>query len=89
MFSSAKFLSPSVTVGLPAPGPVEAELAGVLLELELLVDFELLPHAASTKPASTAASTVPARTTPLSLFVLLSSIRRLLVVHFVNGKGKL
>src|SRR5437016_10713866 len=45
MFSSEKFLSPSVTAGLPAPGPLAAA-AGVLAELELDLDL-LLPQAAS------------------------------------------
>src|SRR5258707_8634257 len=85
MFDSAKFLLPSVTDGLPAPGPLE-ELAGALLEPELLVVLELLPHATSTAPASIVTSTVTARVrTPLNLVDLLPSIRRLLlVVHHVN-----
>src|SRR5947209_5461260 len=48
MNSSVKFLSPIVTGGLPAPGPLEAagvlDVAAGVLELELF--FEL-PHAAS------------------------------------------
>src|SRR5258708_30311564 len=85
MFDSAKFLLPSVTDGLPAPGPLD-ELAGALLEPELLVVLELLPHATSTAPASIVTSTVTTRVrTPLNLVDLLPSIRRLLlVVHHVN-----
>src|SRR5205085_5842287 len=84
MFSSAKFLSPRVTAGLPAPGPLAAELvvvAAVLVD-EVLVDFELLPHAASNTPA--AASAVSAATAragaALNLVEPLSCIRCLLVV---------
>src|ERR1700680_459013 len=50
MFSSEKFLSPIVTGGLPAPGPLAAGalvLAEVLAELEVDEDFLLLPQAAS------------------------------------------
>src|SRR5947209_14628907 len=84
MFSSAKFLSPRVTAGLPARGPLAAELvvvAAVLVD-EVLVDFELLPHAASNTPA--AASAVSAATAragaALNLVEPLSCIRCLLVV---------
>src|SRR5277367_1799944 len=89
MFSSAKFLSPRVTVGFPAPGPVDAAVVAALLAVVLLLDFELLPHATSTVPASTTASTASARArTLLDLIDLLPSIRRLLVAHFVNRKTK-
>src|SRR4029077_21115914 len=61
MFSSEKFLSPSVTAGLPTPGPLAAG-AGVLAELELDLDL-LLPHAASAmlKAATSRTDRVPAR----------------------------
>src|SRR5947209_20598725 len=56
MYSSAKFLSPRVTGGLPTPGPLVAAVA-LLAELaellELLELFEELPHAA--RPAVTIA----------------------------------
>src|ERR1700730_15048349 len=51
MFSSAKFLSPIVTAGLPTPGPLAAGagvLAWVLAELELDEDL-LLPQAVSAR----------------------------------------
>src|SRR5438045_6540932 len=62
MFSSEKFLSPSVTAGLPTPGPLAAG-AGVLAELELDDDFLLLPHAASPmlNATSSTAHRAPAR----------------------------
>jgi len=48
MFSSAKFLSPIVTAGLPAPGPPAGVVEADVVALELLEDEELLlPHAAS------------------------------------------
>src|SRR5579884_2828163 len=48
MNSSLKFLSPSVTGGLPAPGLLdEAELVEVLLELWVLELFDELPQAAT------------------------------------------
>jgi hypothetical protein len=53
-------LSPIVTAGLPAPGPLPAALE--LLDedvLELLDDELLLPHAASPAPSATAASSAP------------------------------
>ena len=64
---------------MDAPGPVAAVVLGVeVLAVELLLDFELLPHAASSAPASTVAITVTARVrTPLNLVDLLPSIRRL------------
>jgi hypothetical protein len=51
MSSSAKFLSPIVTAGLPAPGPVAA---GAGAAVELLDDdvLLLLPHAANPVPTS-------------------------------------
>ena len=54
MFSSAKFLSPIVTAGLPTPGPLAAGVAAgvlALVALELLDDV-LLPQAA--RPTSSA-----------------------------------
>src|SRR5437879_11385704 len=85
MFSSAEFLSPRVTAGLPAPCPLAAELVVVVpaaLVDELVVDFELLPHAASNTPA--AASAVSAATARAraawNLIEPLSCIRCLLVV---------
>src|ERR1700722_6800253 len=55
MFSSAKFLSPIVTAGLPTPGPLDAAgvpvalvvAAGVLAVVLDVLD-ELLPHAVNT-----------------------------------------
>src|SRR5579875_4229055 len=63
MFSSAKFLSPIVTAGLPTPGPLLAGFAAVLEVLELVVlepvdDDLLLPHAASATPSASSASAV-------------------------------
>src|SRR2546422_6749988 len=61
MFCSEKFLSPTVTAGLPTPGPLAAA-AGVLAELELDDDL-LLPQAASAmlSAATSRADTAPAR----------------------------
>jgi hypothetical protein len=56
MFSSAKFLSPIVTAGLPAPGPPDAALELVLLVVVLVLEDLLLPHAASTMLSATTTS---------------------------------
>ncbi len=55
MFCSAKFLSPMVTGGLPAPGPPLDEAAVVPPVLELVVLPLELPHAASTRLSANAA----------------------------------
>ena len=84
-FSSAKFLSPRVTAGLPAPGPVADDAGVVELVLdEVLLDFEL-PHAASNTPAAaSAANAATARPRATwNMIESLSSIRCLLVVTFV------
>jgi hypothetical protein len=59
MFSSAKFLSPIVTAGLPAPGPLPAALELLDEDVLELLDDELLPHAASPAASATAASSAP------------------------------
>src|ERR1700761_7616980 len=86
MFCSAKFLSPRVTAGLPTPGPL-ADDAGVveLVPDEVVLDFELLPHAASnTAAAASAANAATPRPRALwNMIESLSSIRRLLVVTLV------
>src|ERR1700736_6701026 len=82
MFSSAKFLSPIVTAGLPAPGPLAAAvdvLAGAALEL-LELDDLLEPHAATTnvEPITpTANRNLPAP--PMRLLQVLTAMRCLLV----------
>src|SRR3954451_23375781 len=87
MFSSEKFLSASVTAGLPAPGwraEPEVVAAAPLLD-EVLLDFELLPHAASSTPTATAAASAStARARDLRIPVeSLSPIRRLLFLMLV------
>jgi hypothetical protein len=71
MYSSVKFLSPITTAGLPAPGPLPAgaappvvdEVAGVLAveladEVELVLELDELPHAASVSITAIAGITV-------------------------------
>src|ERR1700737_323682 len=86
MFSSAKFLSPIVTAGLPTPGPLAAG-ACALTELELELDEDLLlPQAPSTTLATSTTSAARAR--PLWWFQLLRSLpamRRLPML--VSGCG--
>ena len=81
MFSSAKFLSPIVTAGLPAPGPPAAGAEADVVALELLEDDELLlPHAASpTLSAVTANSAAALPRRVLELLHRVPGIRRLLV----------
>src|ERR1700683_4052567 len=91
MFSSAKFLSPIVTAGLPTPGPLDAAVAvlavvagGGLLLLDHVV-LLLLPHAARptlSADSATAASTLVIR--ELDLLHLLAVISRLLVLNIVD-----
>src|SRR4051812_43353793 len=83
MFDSAKFLLPSVTAGLPAPG---AELA--LVVPVSLLEFEL-PHAASSTPASTIAITVRALSPTRLNFTDLPSVIRCLQVLLVVDRWKL
>src|ERR1700690_1142332 len=90
MFSSAKFLSPIVTAGLPTPGPLLA--AGVLVALvgaagglagvlELLADeLELLPQALHTTPRI---ANIPIGTTFFNQ--VLPRIRFLLFICFSIG----
>src|ERR1700689_1641132 len=89
MFSSAKFLSPIVTAGLPTPGPLDAVVAvlAVVAVVELLLDdvVLLLPHAARptlSADSATAASTLVIR--ELDLLHLLAVISRLLVLNIVD-----
>src|ERR1700723_3313764 len=88
MFSSAKFLSPIVTAGLPAPGPLAAVLELVLLVegvLELLDDEdELLPHAASPITSALVANSV-ATPRPTDLLHRTSGISRLLICRLLVG----
>ena len=56
MFSSAKFLSPTVTAGLPTPGPLAAAVAGRGARRELVDDDLLLPQAARPAASTSAAS---------------------------------
>jgi hypothetical protein len=76
-------LSPIVTAGLPAPGPLPAalELAVVALELldEELLEDELLPHAAMPTVSANAAE-MP-HTCLLALLHRLPFMRRLLCVR--------
>jgi hypothetical protein len=85
MFSSGKFLSPIVTAGLPAPGPLDAVVEAVLDDvLELLEEELLLPHAA--KPNATAptliSATIP-RPISLKLRERLSGISRLVMYRLL------
>src|ERR1700677_1506925 len=87
MFSSAKFLSPIVTAGLPTPGPlVAAELVAVVLavlaaELVLLDDeLLLLPQAASPTP-----SAVTANAAEMLDMNVLDLLRRLRVIRRLPG----
>src|SRR5690242_3673823 len=76
MFSSAKFLSPIVTAGLPAPGPPDALAPAAALLLVVLDDL-LLPHAAR----STLIATTPSAATIILLLPclqVLPGMRRLL-----------
>jgi hypothetical protein len=81
MFSSAKFLSPIVTAGLPVPGPLDAGATPDVVALELLEDVELLlPHAASpTVSAAVANSAAALNQRVLDLLHRVFDIRRLLV----------
>jgi hypothetical protein len=72
-------LSPIVTAGLPAPGPLDAAVEAVLDELlELLDDELLLPQAASPSATAPMLSTATMlRPTPTELRERLSGISRL------------
>ena len=78
MFDSAKFLLPSVTAGLPAPAVEPALVVAVVP----LLDFELLPHAASSTTASRPRAPQTAARTPLNFTDLPCVIRRLLFISF-------
>jgi hypothetical protein len=74
-------LSPIVTAGLPAPGPLAAVLELVLLVdavLELLDEDELLPHAASPTTSALVASSA-AKLLPIEPPDLPSGVCRLLI----------
>ncbi len=79
MFSSAKFLSPTVTGGLPAPGLAELDAAlPPLVELELDVVL-LLPQAATASISATASSAArEPRMRGLGVVGVLNGMRRLL-----------
>jgi hypothetical protein len=87
-----------VTAGLPAPGPLADDAGVVELVLDaVLLDFELLPHAASNTPAAaSAANAATARPRATwNMIESLSPIRCLLVVTFVmcllsslRGRGR-
>src|SRR5947209_5131912 len=75
MYSSVKFLSPIVTAGLPAPGPLAGaapplvDVVGVV-EAVVVVFLDELPHAASATAARIATKPV---IPVLSLVIWLSS----------------
>jgi hypothetical protein len=74
-------LSPIVTAGLPAPGPLAADAAVELLDedaLELLDDELLLPHAASPTTSAPAASSA-ASARPFDELDRMSDLGRLLM----------
>ncbi len=92
MFSSAKFLSPIVTAGLPTPGPllalvavaavVVAGVAAVVLVVLLVVDVLEEPHAASTSASAPSASVAesPLTTVPRVAVCLPIQVTALLLV---------
>jgi hypothetical protein len=79
MFSSAKFLSPIVTAGLPAPAPLAVAVELLVDDaLELLDDELLLPHAA--RPATSAAADSSAPTLrPIDRLQRVRGLSRLLM----------
>jgi len=95
MFSSAKFLSPIVTAGLPTPGPlaaaaVVAVVAVLAVELVVLEGvLLLLPQAANPMPSAITANVaeVPDMNV-LNLLRRLPVIRRLPVLYFVDRNNR-
>src|ERR1700733_14437119 len=87
MFSSAKFLSPIVTAGLPTPGPLVAAAGAVavvdVVELVLFEEDVLLPQAVSPTPAAISASIAEMPEMNLLLLRRLPVIRRLLMLSIL------